>query len=725
MTTSGHWKGISMEHRVGSTLLPATARTLELMASHNQERRCTFLIASNYLNPPAAAVGYLLDDLLGAPGPRVSYLVSSGLEALSGAIKLTRHAAVRAGRDDGGWVMVLDEKDRYRDFMDPVDLGAEDALIPHVVSVTSVRQARQQLGSRRWAAVIVVREEHMDPHDPDLSTLLEHFRRDGGLVVLSNTELDLTSPGLFEDPIGADVVVFGESLADRQVPFGAFTLTPRAHAVWRNDVDCFAQTSTFGGNVLCATIVRDALRRNGFITEDRRKVLHAIDTDAATAAKYWGRHINPNMAGLAKTFGLDIEISQAQGGRFTTAEGWDVIDCAGGVGSNLRGHNPPDLVPEVLDRHDPAHDYTADLNDRLAALTGLPHAFPAVSGATANDIAVAMGALANPRRRLVVTFDGNYGGKTLFSLNLSKHGPQQTESDEDAFRPYYRGLVHIDPFAEGAAAKLETLLRGGEVAMVWFELVQGAMCRPLPDDVLAVINDNRAEHGYLIGVDEVLTGGWRGGEHFVAHRGTVPHADIVTLGKTLSDMTLPVAVAMVSEDVHARAMATAPRHVERLRGHFTNNLGAHIASHALATVDKPGDRVRSRAAYAELVETLNGAFDGSKVFGPVAGTAAHLRLTMNPRWFPFHHRSKIGNLLEMTLSDLLYRRCQVFLPALRIMHRVAADPADLVELAERLAVGAKGISPLMVYRYAFGRAFAPKLPLVGKALIGRAATRQG
>lgn len=711
-----------MPRHDSSTLRPVTVRTRELTAEHNQQGRCVFLIASNHINPAAAGVGHLLDSLVDGPGPKVSYLVSSGLEALSGAIKLARHTAVRAGREHGGWVMVIDSKDRYRDFMDPAGVGEEAALIPRTVCVSSVQEARERLRGHRWAAVILVRDEYTDLADPVLTEVLAASARDGAMIVMSNTELELDSPGLFDNPISADVVVFGESLTGRQVPFGSFTLTPNAHQVWRNDIDCFAQTSTFGGNALCATVVRDALDQAGHLTDAHREVLRRIDTDRAVTAEYWGRHINPNMAGLAKAFGLDVGVRHARGGRFSTDDGWDVIDCSGGVGSNLRGHNPPD-VAGVLAEHDPDHDYLAELETWLAERTGLSRAFPAVSGATANDLGVALGMLANPERPLVVTFTGNYGGKTLFSLNLSKHGPQQTESDADAFRPYYRDLVYLDPFADGAARRLRDLLRGGRVGLVWFELTQGAMCLPIPEDVLAEINDNRAEGGYLIGVDEVLTGGWRGGEHYVAHRGRV-RADIVTLGKTLSDMTMPMAMAMVSEDVYTRAHAAAPEHVDRLAGYFANNLGAHIALNALRSVAVAADRARSRHAYARLVGSLNAAFHGSRVFGPVAGAEAHLRLTINRRWFPFHHRSKIGNLLEMTLSDLVFRRAHVFLPALRIMHRVAAEEADLVELAERIRVGTKSITPLMVYRYAFGRALAMRFPAVGGFLMSDYATRQ-
>ncbi|MGQ0777432.1 MAG: aminotransferase class III-fold pyridoxal phosphate-dependent enzyme [Pseudonocardiales bacterium] len=713
-----------MDSSARSMFRPATERALDLIARHNQEQRCNLLLGSSFINQEAAKLSYLLSELVGVgrTGPYFSYLVSSGLEALSGAINLARHTAVRAGRDDGGWVLLIDAKNHYHDFMDPVGLGTAEALIPHVVSVTSIDRAVREIGGRPWVAVIIVRDETIDLQDQNLTDLVHACRRDGCQVGLCCTEVELTNPNIFDNSIGADVMIFGESLADRQVPFGAFTMSAEANQVWRNKVDCFAQTSTFGGNVLCSSLVLDVLDKHGYFTDQHHEVLRAIDEDPAKAIDYWGRHIKPDIVEISKMFGLHVEVQKAAGGRFTTIDGWDVIDCIGGLGSNLRGHNPPDLVPDVLALHNPGHDYFNDLEQKLIELTGLAHAFPSVSGAISNTIAVTLAALAKPQCRTVVTFKGNFGGKTMFSLNLSRHVTEGAEeSDTDAFRPYYSKLIYIDAFAADAAEQLITVLRGGDVALVWFELVQGTECRKLPDNLVQVIDRHRDEYGYLVGVDEILTGGWRGGKHYLAHRDVLECADIVTLGKTMSDMTLPAGAVMVTDDVYTRAKATDSALVTRLSTEFRSNLSAHISLHALESVDDPDQCARHHAAYAELVSSLNAIFRRSKVFGEVVGSSAQLRLTMNKRYLG---RSKKADLLELALSELVYRRCHVFLPGLRVGHRVMADPADLAELARRLEVGTRGITPLMVRRYALGSSFAPTRPRLSRLLKGRAATPQ-
>ncbi|WP_165945577.1 aminotransferase class III-fold pyridoxal phosphate-dependent enzyme [Micromonospora sp. KC606] len=703
----------------------ASARTLELITQLNREERCNFLMASNYVNPSAAKLGYLLDDLVRVEsrGPRVTYLLSSGLEALSAAIKLARHTAVRDGRDSGGWILLIDPRGRYQEFMDPLGAGVDDALIPHVVSASSAEEAGSRYAGTPWAGVIVVREADTDLDDARLRDLLRDCRQGGGLVILSCTDLELTGADMFANPVAADAVVFGETLADRQVPFGALTMADEAQKIWRNHVDCFAHTSTYGGNVICAELVLDVLDRAGVITDRHRTVMTEIEADPATTLEYWGRHINPTIAEMAKTFNLNLDVRRAVGGRLTVGEGRDVIDCAGGFGSNLRGHNPPDLVPEVFQRHDPEHDYFVDLERELAGLTGLAHGFPSVSGAIGNHMAVTLAALAHPQRRTVVTFKGNYGGKTLFSLNLSKYGPQKTESVEDAFRPYYAKLIYLDPFATDAVEQFQRVVRDDSVALVWFELIQGASCRQLPAELLATIDRLRDERGYLVGVDEVLTGGWRSGTHYLCHQDVMRPADIVTLGKTISDMTMPAAAVMVSEDVYRRANETDPEHVARLRNRFHHNLGAHISVHALRAMDL--DTVAGhQKAYAELRASLDAICRDSKVLGPVAGRAAHLRLTMAGRGLSFAQGSVPHTLLTLALADLIFQRSNVYVPLLAIRHRVAADPLDLRELAARIETGTRGITPLMIYRHALGCLLGQKSALLGRLLKGRAATPQ-
>ena len=459
-----------------STFVPATLGTLGLVSRFNEEKRCTFLTSSNYMHAETAKLGYLLGAMLGREGVQGdcrTFFVNSSLEALSGAIKLARQTSVRNKREDGGWVLFVDAKQQFQPFFDATERGPEQALTPHIDFVESTAEALVRVEQRLWSALVIVRYARPFKGE-ETSELVAAARRGGAMVVACNTELSLSDPAFLVHRFRPDVLVYGENLTDRQLPFGCFTMTEQAHSVWNNDVDCFAQTSTFGGNRISPAAALMALEAHDLVSDAHRATFRKIDGNFKVALEYWGRHVNPGMAALAGIFGMDMDVVQASGGRMRLADGREIIDCSGGFGSNLRGHNPPD-VPQLLAGHDPLHDYFADLQDLLATLTKFPRCFPAVSGATAVDIAATLGMLANPQRAKVVTFAGNFSGKTLFALNFSKQGPQLTESDTDAFRPYYSQLIYVDPFAPDAEARLRTLLQGGDIALVWFEVLRGGM----------------------------------------------------------------------------------------------------------------------------------------------------------------------------------------------------------------------------------------------------------
>lgn len=703
------------------TYKAATPATLELIRTFNAEKRCTFLISSNYMHSETAKLGYLLSSLLAGRRAEAeshrTFFVNSSLEALSGAIKLARQTSVRHGKDDGGWVLFVDERERFAPFFDPTEQGHEDGLTPHIAFARSIAEAERELSRRDWAALIYVR--YRGAGAAALDGLATAARCRGAMVVSCDSELDLADPKLMLRGFVPDVVVFGENLTGHQLPFGCFTMTETAHAVWNNDVDCFAQTSTFGGNRLCAAAALGAMERHGYVSDDHRATFARIDSGHAAMIEHWGRYVNPGMAALGGVFGMDLDVREASGGRLRLADGSEILDCSGGFGSNLRGHNPPD-VPEVLAGHDPDHDYFTDLEELFASLTKFSHAFPAVSGGTAVDIAAALGMLANPRRRKIVTFRGNFSGKTLFALNFSKHGPQLTESDEDAFRPYYSELVYVDPFADNAVAELTRILTAGDVALVWFEMLRGGMCEVLPSAILAVIDDLKEQGGYLVGVDEVLTGGWRADDTYLAHEQTIRASDIVTVGKTLSDMTVPMAAVLVTDEVYRRACESNREHVRRLEEHYRNELSAHIALNALSSVCGETERDALVRNQRVIEDGLREIVAGSRVFSHVRGRGGLLLPVMNRRYFPFPHRSKPGNLLEMSLSHLIFARCGVFVFLLRFLQRVSTSDEDAQELVRRLAHGIEGITPFMVYRYAASRILSQKLPRAAAVLEGRA-----
>ncbi len=259
-----------------------------------------------------------------------------------------------------------------------------------------------------------------------------------------------------------------------------------------------------------------------------------------------------------------------------------MIDCVAGGGAVIRGHTPEDLVPEVIECHDKDIDYWSALQTQLAELTGLPHAFPAISGTSAVEFALSLALLANKEKTQIVTFNENYGGKTLLSLVITADDMMQAP-----FSPLYHDMAYIDPFAENAEEQLTATLTSGKVALVWFEIYQGGTEREIPGELLEIIARHKEEYDYLVGTDEILMSFYRLGKLF-SHTDTQIKPDIMPLAKALCDGTFPMAATLVSDEVYQRARYANPHAVSYYETVYRNQLGAHIGLHCIEKLLTPG-----------------------------------------------------------------------------------------------------------------------------------------
>jgi acetylornithine/succinyldiaminopimelate/putrescine aminotransferase len=689
--------------QTGSVFRAAEPTTVGLIEAFIDAGRPNMLFAGNYVNSESAKVGYLLSRLVGKGTDRhhrhLTFFGNSAMEALAGAFKLARHTSVRSKRDDGGRVLVADPTGQFEPLFNPLSATTARSLIPGVVFVDSVAEACQELTRHSWSAVALVRtREHSCARE-----LLQEATARSTLRIIVNSELEPDDPNLFGKMPSGDVYVFGETLTGRQVPFGCFTMTRSAYSVWHNSRDSTVHTSTFGGNSVCLEVALQTLSRHGLVDAEDEDQFAQSDGDIAARLRLFRRYVNPHVAAGMEAFGFAFDVVDARGGRLTFADGRTVLDCAGGTGASFRGHNPRQVITGVLRCHDPSEDYFQHLTKTLSDLTGFDRAFPAVSGATAVDTAVIMAMLANSGRSRIVTFKGNYSGKSLPSLNLSKYGPESIETDRDAFRPYYHDVVYVDPFSRSAPEDLERILRAGDVALVWFEAIQGMQCERLPDRLIEVVSRLRESEGFLVGVDEVLTGAWRAGEHFLYHQDLLLRADVVSLAKPLSDMLLPMGTALTTEDVYRRAATFAPETVTMLESYYRCALSSHVAWNALEKVASP-EWAESRSRLCQtLRDGLAQVAKGSPLFDGVAGEGTLLRLLPRRRWFPFNSRSSVGRIVELAVSELILERCGVLVAQLRFFPSIAGDAADVAQAMNLLAKGTKELTPVGVYRHSLTR----------------------
>ncbi|MGH3725618.1 MAG: aminotransferase class III-fold pyridoxal phosphate-dependent enzyme [Mycobacterium sp.] len=669
----------------------ATQETIDTLIDLNSSKRPNILVAGLAITAESAQTGYLINDLLPAAAEYVTYYANSLEEALSGAIRLIRHTSkVENGRDPESWILVLDRDERLRRYFDPLAEGDRGALTQHVRFVESASEALKALATRTWSGLVV-----LDP-DANSAEMLSAAQRYNMIRVVAESRALAEIEGGRLLPDG-DIFVFGENLTDFQSPFGSYSISQQAYRVWNNPLDAMAQTSTFAANATALTLVIANLRRHGQVSQSQERTVAEIHASRRVRNDYFRRFSNPSAADLMEAFGLDFDLTGADGGQILLRDGTTLLDCALGNGASLRGHNSSDLATELAD-HDEHTDYTGRLSRLLCELSGFDEMFPAVSGATSVENALCLARLARPDKPRIVTFHGNFSGKTIATLNVSRYGPQRSASIDGAFEPYYPDVVFVDPFSADAADKLTAALDHPDVGLVWCELIQGMSCIAIPPELLRIVTDAKQRSGFLVGVDEVLTGVWRSAETFLLQQTWMPDAvDIVTIAKPLSDMMFPMAATLATAGVVEAARGTNAQALADLQKRYRNNLGAHIAWHALRAVNTPESHTLRRAERAVLTDGLRRLTAHSPLYQSVEGHGAHLRLITDSRYFPFRENTLMGELLGQAMEDLILRRCHVVLGRGRFFPPLFPPEGMMAEAVARLERGFEGVTPATVY----------------------------
>ena len=238
---------------------------------------------------------------------------------------------------------------------------------------------------------------------------------------------------------------------------------------------------------------------------------------------------------LARGFGT---IHRIYADRADNAEIWDVegkryIDFAGGIAVTGTGHCNPRVTAAVksqLDRfsHTCAmvnpYESMVSLAERLNELapgTGPKKTTFITTGAEAVENAIKI-ARAHTGRRGVISFNGSFHGRTLFTLGLTgKIAPYKT-----LFGPFPGNIFHA-PFpieyhgipVDEAIAALRTILAvdiaPADVAAIIVEPVLGeGGYYPAPTTFLEKLRAICDEHGIVLVDDEIQTGFGRTGRMF-------------------------------------------------------------------------------------------------------------------------------------------------------------------------------------------------------------------
>ena len=353
-----------------------------------------------------------------------------------------------------------------------------------------------------------------------------------------------------------------------------------------------------------------------------------------------------------------IPISRAEGVWLHDFEGRRILDGISSWWVNLFGHNHPAIRAALVDQLSQldhvmlagfTHAPVVALSERLAALTGLGHAFYASDGASATEIALKMSAhywrnAGRPEKCHFVGVAGGYHGETVGALAVTDialfreaYGPllrlAATVPSPDA-RQAAPGL-DAEAVAERAAAALAAWLAAhhtGTAAFIVEPLVQCAtgMAMHSPHYLRRAreLCDRYQVHLVL---DEIAVGFGRTGTLF-SHQQAGIRPDFICLSKGLTGGTLPLSAVLTTDAV------------------FEAFYDDRVAKGFLHSHSFTGNPLACRAALATL-----DLFEQTDALRNNAITAARLArqfeaLTAHPR---VHHARQLGMIFAWDVASSL------------------------------------------------------------------------
>jgi adenosylmethionine-8-amino-7-oxononanoate aminotransferase len=277
-------------------------------------------------------------------------------------------------------------------------------------------------------------------------------------------------------------------------------------------------------------------------------------------------------------------VERGQGVRLYTTDGFELLDaCSGGATEACLGHGYTEIVQAARAQAEKIsyvynHHFTNDAQERLADRL-LEIAAPEMArlrfvsgGSEANEMAL----------RLVRQYHvdrGDAGRWRIVSQAQSYHGALTgalaltgRTSLKEPYREYLPGHMYIapatwrfDPSGQAALDQLDQLLlQAGPDTVAAFicEPVSGAALPGYapPDKFWDGLAERRERHGFLICLDEVVTGMGRTGSWFASQQLPI-EPDIVTGGKGLGAGYAPLAATLCQEHVY-EALANGSREFE-------------------------------------------------------------------------------------------------------------------------------------------------------------------
>ncbi|GAB3024016.1 acetylornithine transaminase [Oleiagrimonas citrea] len=375
----------------------------------------------------------------------------------------------------------------------------------------------------------------------------------------------------------------------------------------------------------------------------------------------------------------ELVLDRGEGSRVWDVEGRDYIDFGGGIAVNALGHRHPALLAALTEQaqklwHVSNVFYTEPplrLAEALVEATDFAErVFLCNSGAEANEAAIKLvrkWATAQgraPERRVILTFEGSFHGRTLATVTATAQPKYQA-----GYEPLPSGFRYL-PFNDAAA--VEAAMQAGDVAAILVEPVQGeGGVVPAAPGFLKRLRELCDAHDALLVLDEIQCGMSRTGTLF-AHTQDDVTPDIVTLAKALG-CGVPIGAMLAGAKV-AEVMGVGA-HGTTFGG---NPLAAAVACAALRELDSDTLRANVERQSVVLREALMQR-GGQRLFREVRGRGLMLGAALKKDFSGrageiLDHAARHGLLILQAGPDVVR-----LVPALNI------DDADVAEGLERLS----------------------------------------
>ncbi len=252
-----------------------------------------------------------------------------------------------------------------------------------------------------------------------------------------------------------------------------------------------------------------------------------------------------NLVGVYKPF--DLQIDHAKGIHIYTKDGRRFIDTFSGIGVLAFGHADREIQSAMinkLQRYTHISNFFEDEDAQTVAQKLLNivkrsgKVFFSNSGTEANEAAIK--AVKKIRKGAIISFEGNFHGRTLGSLSVTGFSNLR-----DQFLPLLPDVVFL-PFNDHDAFR--EFVQANQTAAVYVESLLGSGgLRSITQKMARTIMEMKERYGFYLITDEVQSGLGRTGRFFCYEHFSL-RPDIVTVAKSLGG-GLPLGATIFLDDL--------------------------------------------------------------------------------------------------------------------------------------------------------------------------------